>query len=78
MGDLERNIFMGCAQPVRELSWALFCCVVLCSCEIGVKAIFVAFPSWCFCSGWRGVVFFIAVVVTIEAALDKLRSVVLI
>ena len=53
-------------------------CVVLCSFEICVKVGYVAFPSSCFCSGWRGVVFFIAVVVTIEAALDKLRSVVLI
>ena len=68
MGDRERNIFMGCAQGVRELSWALFFCVVLCSCEIGVKVAFVAFTSWCFCSGWRGVVVFIAVVIMIEAA----------
>ena len=31
-------------------------CVVLCSCEIGVKMVFVAFSSWCFCSGiaWSG------------------------
>ena len=57
MGNRERNMFMGCAQPVRELRLALFSCVVLCRCEIGVKAIFVAFPSWCFCLGWRGVFF---------------------
>ena len=42
-------------------------CVGLCSCEIGVKVAFVAFTSWCFCSGWRGVVVFIAVVIMIEA-----------
>ena len=68
MGDLERNIFMGCAQPVRELRLALFSCVVLCSCEIGVKTILVAFPSWCFCLGWRGVVLFIAFAIMKEAA----------
>ena len=67
MGNRERNMFMGCAQPVRELRLALFSCVVLCSCEIAVKAIFVAFPSWCFCSGWGGVVCFIVVVIMIEA-----------
>ena len=61
-------------EPAWVRSWYVSClghcffCVVLCSCEIGVKVAFVAFTSWCFCSGWRGVVVFIAVVIMIEAA----------